>query len=379
MIIYIYDDKFRRVNILKEWDFYSYTERFNGIGDFTIRAKLSEENKYLMSNKTFYLSFDDNFIAKIEDIKKDADSPYFGYFMISGRFVEEKLNKRIIYRTQNFKGNSCQIAENILNDNVINPTYLPSERKLSFVFKNDVSSTLNLYDVQHTGDKVLDSIIAQLKKDRLGFKVVPNFIFLDEKNPNEVVTTNISSFTFIIKQGRDLTRQTVKGTKLEKEIVFSQKLSNLARVTLEIDKIKNSNVAYVGGEGEGLKRKWITVDKSKSVGWERDEIYVDARHITSTTDGGNTIPESEYLKLLDSKGIEELNKTKIQTFCDGTIINQNEKYKYNRDIFLGDFVTIEDIDFPEIKIKAQIISATTSIDSNKEIVDLEFEAVDILV
>ena len=95
---------------------------------------------------------------------------------------------------------------------------------------------------------------------------------------------------------------------------------------------------YVAGEGEGSDRKISEVNLENRTGLFLREKWVDAKTISSTTDGG-TLRPTEYLQLLHDRGKEELKATQETTVFNGQILNLNS-YKYGTDYFLGDKVQI---------------------------------------
>ena len=75
-----------------------------------------------------------------------------------------------------------------------------------------------------------------------------------------------------------------------------------------------------------------------------------------------TISEEEYLELLKARGAE--NITAPQTASESTIAPESVQYKYKKDYFVGDFVTVEHKRFGLKQKKIQLVGMVESFDQN---------------
>ena len=162
---------------------------------------------------------------------------------------------------------------------------------------------------QITGDNLLDAFIELLATYKYGYKATY------EKG------IKITAYQGVDRSG---------------SVAFSPNMDNLIESEYSSSVEEYKNVALVAGEGEGVSRKTYTV--GSAAGYDRFEEYVDARDISSNTDGG-TLSNAGYNKLLAAKGQEKLAETIVQEKFSGTI-EPGINYAYGIDYDLGDVVKI---------------------------------------
>lgn len=94
-------------------------------------------------------------------------------------------------------------------------------------------------------------------------------------------------------------------------------------------------------------------------------MYVDADDISETEQvEGETIPipEEKYLELLRTRGSERLVMPK--TASESDIAAHNTQYVYNRDYFVGDYVTVQHRRFGMMQPQIQLIGMIEGFDQN---------------
>ena len=74
------------------------------------------------------------------------------------------------------------------------------------------------------------------------------------------------------------------------------------------------------------------------------------------------VSDAEYLELLKESGAE--NMVSQQTASESTIAAFSTQYQYNKDYFVGDYVTVEHKRFGLIQPKIQLIGMIESFDQN---------------
>ena len=75
-----------------------------------------------------------------------------------------------------------------------------------------------------------------------------------------------------------------------------------------------------------------------------------------------TLTEEEYTELLKARGAE--NVTPKQTASESTIVPNSTQYMYNKDYFVGDYVTVEHQRFGLKQKKIQLVGMVESFDQN---------------
>lgn len=121
-------------------------------------------------------------------------------------------------------------------------------------------------------------------------------------------------------------------------MIFSPDFENLLTSDYTESDLDTKNFALVAGEGEGVDRKVTTVGDSTLSGMDRIEAYVDARDVSSNTDGGTLTP-AQYTAQLQSRGLERLAEFKPVKIFEGEVEAQTN-FIYGEDYFLGDKVQV---------------------------------------
>ena len=88
------------------------------------------------------------------------------------------------------------------------------------------------------------------------------------------------------------------------------------------------------------------------------EVYVDERNTAQEED----VTDAEYLEILKSSGAEHLVQPK--TALESAIAAFSTQYQYNKDYFVGDYVTMEQKRFGLIQPRIQLIGMVESFDQN---------------
>ena len=142
-------------------------------------------------------------------------------------------------------------------------------------------------------------------------------------------------------------------------IVFSDAYNNLLSFSYAADDAVQKNFAYVLGCGEGNARKRTTFCSGTEPTYlDRYEVYVDERNTAQEED----VTDAEYLEILKSSGAEHLVQPK--TASESAIAAFSTRYQYNKDYFVGDYVTVEQRRFGLIQPRIQLIGMVESFDQN---------------
>ena len=329
-------------------------DKFNGYATFELSAPVTPENKMLLK-KGNILWCGGDVAAKIEIINYDKNEDGEKVFKIKGRTLEQLLTTRIIWGTYNCVSKSSSTAMyEIVNSQCVNPTAL--YRKIPFLECAEDEQIGKIISFQKTGGEVYDAIESISKDSDLGFDVL--------FRPKE------KKLIFKVTKGvdRTLTTESNDGSKL---VFFSTELEDIISSSYYTNNQDEKNLAYVAGEGEGISRKYIISGNSASTGFERKELYVDARDTQSVykdTDGNeHTLLDDDYNDLLNDRGIEKLSScVSIETFEASMRMVGNIQYVYGVDYYKGDTVIIQD-DEIGIKVLAKITEVSENFDDEYEL------------
>lgn len=371
-MVTILDDTMRIVDILRKYEYSQYEFKAREIGTFTINAMLDKENLYLMDKtKNYYVLFDNDVFGIVESVKRESDSETSNVFTIKGSLALNLLEYRVIKGQVTFKGKSYKYIEELIKQNLIMSDDENRNIALAVEFENEerLKQVCSTIDKQVTGGSLWDEISEVAEADKLKIELRPNIVVINTEHPQ-----NIDGWTLIIGAGEDRTRH--RTNKAVSSVVFSQSLSNIANTDYTVNRSKLRNTVYIAGEGEGADRKWYNIDVNSDVtfgerrGWNRRELWVDARDIQSEQDS-KTLTDSEYEELMKQRANEKAKDNDLSEEYTATVTNITKQYAYKKDYNIGDFVTVADEELG-MEIDAQITNVTVTRQDDMEIVDLEF-------
>lgn len=315
MEIYFLDENYQKIGIIDYCASIIWTTRYNKTGDFELYMPVTEEALDLIKiNRIIQRADHPESLMIIKSIQLTTDAEAGAYLTITGPSIEALIAQRIVWNQTNLEGTLAQAITQLLNENIINPT--DSSRRIPGIAAGDMTPATENLKKQITGDNLLETIMGILNEYKLGF----NLLY------------NSGSLNFNIYAGVDRSFNQTENPR----VIFSPEFDNF--ITSEyIDSAEEyANVALVAGEGEGAARKKQQVGSAEGI--ERAEIYVDARDISSNTEGG-TIPASDYNQLLISRGEEKLAETPRKTSYTGQV-EPTINYIYGTDYQLGDIIEI---------------------------------------
>lgn len=370
MLIYVLDEQFKKIDLLRKYTFAQYTDMFRNIGTFTINARIVKENLFLLDKtKQYYILFDNKIVGEVKNVTRDSDSEYEKVITITGKLAPTLFENRVINGTLNFSGYTFdyvkELVETQITDDVESKRYIPIN--VEVLQSEDLKEHCSTIDKQVTGGYIWDEMLVALEQDSLGIRIYPEgdkLVASAEKG--------IEEWKLQIQDGVDRTKGNTDGNI---PVIFSQSLSNISRTSYVIDRTNYKNVAYVAGEGEETDRKWYEIYSNESeeskIGWQRKELWVDARDVQSENADGTTMSEEQYEEAIKQRANEKFTETKLAETYTATITNANKQYTYGVDYNIGDYVTIID-DELGITVDVQITEVTKSIEGNQEIVDIGF-------
>lgn len=371
-MITILDDTMRIVDILRKYEYSQYELKAREIGKFTINAMLDKENLYLMDKtKNYYVLLDDDVFGIIESVKCESDSETSKVFTIKGSLALKLLEYRVIEGQVTFKGKSYKYIEELVKQNLIMSDDSNRNIALAVEFEDEerLKQICSTVDKQVTGGSLWDEISEIVEADKLRIILKPNIVVIDTEHPQ-----NIDGWTLIIGAGEDRTRH--RANNAVSTVMFSQSLSNIANTDYIVDRSKLRNTVYIAGEGEGTDRKWYNIDVNSDItfgerkGWNRKELWVDARDIQSEQDN-KKLTDAEYEELMKQRADEKAKDNDLSEEYKATVTDITKQYTYKKDYHIGDFVTIADEEL-RMEIDAQITNVIVTRQDDREIIDLEF-------
>lgn len=321
MILYLWEYQngaFIRSAVIDNAKSVIWIKRFNGIGQFEIYIRATDELLKFFTNDDVLITRDndDDSAMITETVKLTTDPENGDYLTISGKSAESIIGRRIIPKQSNYSGTTENVIRQMMNDNIINP--VDPWRKMDFISLGTAHGWTESIDKQVTGKNLLETISDLCVSENYGF---------------ELVFSN-GTFTFELFKGVDRTFDQTAN----QYVIFSPTFENLGNTEYSRDTTTYYNSVFVGGQGEGSNRYIVEADNEEKTGLFLREKWIDSRNTSRTTDDGELTVEA-YRDLLIQQGKEELEIAKEKTTFGGEILNTNT-YIYGVDYNLGDVVQI---------------------------------------
>ena len=321
-------------------------------GSFEVYIAASPENISIFHTGRIVGRNDDNqHFGIIESVQINTDVENGDYLTVSGRFLMCLLERRIIYPTYNITAQKAY--SNIIREVVTQNALLNDNRRIPGLSLGTVSGTC----------------WEQTTTLQISYANLMEWIYtICEKIGGTANIRLVKDMGEQYKMVLDLSEGTDRSLLQEENphIVFSDAYSNLLSFSYAADSSIQRNFAYILGHGEGADRKRTTYCVSDEPSYlDRYELYVDADDIAEEEQvEGETvpIPEEQYIELLKTRGSEKL--VLPQTASESEIAAHNTQYVYNRDYFVGDYVTVEHKRFGMIQPKIQLIGMIEAYDQN---------------
>ena len=311
---------------------------FYQCGCFEVYIAASPQNVSIFQRGRIVARSDDaQHFGIIESLQLETDAEKGDYLTVTGRFLACLLERRIIYPTITANGSYEDIVRKVLSRNVISAGI----RNLPGFSMGTVSGDCwqKTARMQVSYDNILEWLYS--------------------------LCETIGGSANVRLDGNALKCELFSGTDRSllqddnPHIVFSDAYNNLLSFSYAADDAVQKNFAYVLGCGEGSARKRTTFCSGAEPTYlDRYEVYVDERNTAQEED----VTDAEYLEILKSSGAEHLVQPK--TASESAIAAFSTQYQYNKDYFVGDYVTVEQKRFGLIQPRIQLIGMVESFDQN---------------
>ena len=313
MDLMILDDTLTPIDIVDNATSVIWNKRYFDAGDFEIYISSNEKTAESLKKRYFVIRQDDDMVCMITHVEYKDDPENGNFKIVSGQSVEALLKRRIVWQQTSSKSSETveQFIRRLIDENAINPT--DTKRKIPFLELGELKGFAEKLDKQLTGDNLLGAIVELCKAYEYGFKI----------------TLENKKLKFELYKGidRSYNQSTLPF------VTFSDAYDNLIDSQYIYDENDAKNVALVAGEGEGLDRRTASVGEASGI--DRQEIFVDARDISSNN---GEVTESDYIAQLQEKGKE--NIVSYEETFESTVESQTN-YIYKKDWNLGDIVNHE--------------------------------------
>ena len=349
MNVYVLDREFNKVGIIDDYTSLIWRPAYYSVGDFELYLRASsgivallQRNYYLVREKDLAVDELGNTTYKsvmiIKNIHLTTDAEAGDFLTYTGRELKFIFHQRIIWKQTNLNSKVEYALRRLVTENAIAPT--DSKRIIPALALGENAGLTASIRKQVTG-AYLDECIEEIcTACGYGWTVeVYNGLML-----------------FRVYQGADRSYNQNNNPY----VVFSDSFDNILNSEYELNSEEYANTALIGGEGEGTARIYTTIG-AENEGFDRYELFADAKDISQNKDTEDEITLEEYLELLQERGAENLASRVITEGFSGEIIS-DLTFKYGVDFFLGDTVTV--MNSYGISKNVMVLSAIESVDEN---------------
>lgn len=344
---------FEPVGDISQYTCLLWPDAYVGYASFELWAPITDDNRELIKRGNVIWCGGEN-AAVIESIKSVIDDKGEKTYDVKGRTLEKYLVDRIIWGTYVGSGKTSTVMYGMVNANAVNP--VNSKRRIPWLVcaKDDkVGKDINKY--QKTGGFMYDALEGLANDSGIGFSVL-----FDPRNKKLI---------FKVVAGKDLTQDNTEGND---PVVFSTELEDILSSSYYTNDQDERTVAFVQGEGEGAGRRSVVAGNDNLEGFERKELYVDARDLQSEVmneDGTQTkLTDSEYTETLMQRGDEKLAEYVTVEIFESQIRQFGDvQYEFGVDYQKGDKVTVIDEQLG-VMVSARITKAEEQFDEEYNLV-----------
>ena len=272
----------------------------------------------------------------IKNLQIVTDVENGDYLTVTGRELKFLLHQRIIWNQTILTGTAENAIRQLITENAITPT--DSKRIIPALALAASAGLKDSINKQVTGDYLDQAITDICTAYNYGWAAY---------------ISNGQIFVEVYSGVDRSYNQTARPY-----VVFSEDFENLYNTDYQLASEEYANTTLIGGEGEGIERVYTTIGADKS-GLARFETFTDARDISRNANSEEEISAADYLLLLQERGSENLSAMGITEGFSGEILS-DVAFKYEKDFFLGDLVTV--INKYGISRNVRVLSAIESDD-----------------
>lgn len=316
MDLYIFDRELNFKGVLDTFFSFRWIRKYSKPGEFELQCALTSETLNLLQRDNIVYKKGDLEAAYIEyrNLKQNTEGKEI--LVVKGKLLTGYLNRRIIWGTEILNTTAEIAMRTIVSHNCINP--VDPLRVIPNLILGSLNNFTPAVNYQVSYKNLTDELENLSNISSLGYRI----------------NLDITSKKLIFNVYKGLDRSI--NQSVNARAVFSKEFENILEHEY-VDSLNNyRNLALVGGIGEGLERKLVTVGNAS--GLDRFEIFNDQKSLSNVDENNNLISDSDYINLLSGKGNELLSQTKeIQTF--DSKVNTSSNLVYKIDFDLGDIVT----------------------------------------
>ncbi len=330
-MFYIFNNTLELSGVVESFEYLRWTRRYNRCGSFELKAIATDENLALLMIGNILWPGSDEEAGIIEYVEMSREEREI--IAVGGRFATSYLSRRIIWSTETLNGGLSDCVGQLLQNHIMNPSN--ADREIDFLhYIND--NITNAVSTQISYRNLMDAVTGLCEASDVGVKTV--------------FDPTAKTFTVRLYEGA------------ESQAVFAEEYENLTSQIFTQSVVDYSNIALIGGEGEGASRIFVTT--GSRAGANRREIFVDAKDLRSEDLSG------DYTTALLFRGQSKLSE-RVMTQSFDAAINPHGNLRYKVDFDLGQTVKVISIRWGVI-LDTRITEIEETYDADGQSLDFVF-------
>lgn len=310
MELRIYNQDLELQGIIENHTSLQWRRQYSDTGSFEAHFPITADNARLLRRKNL-ITYRGATEAGIIEHLEIFESPERLEFKIKGRFLPAYFDRRVVHGRRTWHGHYETGMRRIVRD-IIDDQYAT----IPHLIIGELQNYPETVDFQATYQNCLKVLKKLSAASAIGFRVRPDFVNRQMIfEPYKGVDHSIAQYT-------------------NPHVEFSERYNNVEKFNYTENDQLYRNMAYVGGEGEGLDRTIVQVGATTATGFDRYETFVDARDIQKE-DG---MTDATYQSIIQERGLERLAEQSISQSVECEVSTANFVYKQDYD--LGDIVTV---------------------------------------
>ncbi len=356
--------RFQLIDETKRYESLQITRSWHGIGvmEMRINRHIKKKNGKRVADEFIKdrIIFPHNqlnkaYIIKHREIELDENGKATENWIIRAPSLKSWVAQRFTYPPSHTaydykQANAETVMHHYVNNNLINPAD-PNRRMSDIVLAPN----------QKRGDTVIwQSRFKNLAEELKEISLVSGLGW------NIEVDLELRKFVFKVLEGRNLSAN----QSVLPPAIFSPEFNTLGEMKFTESELNYKNFAVVGGQGEGVDRRIINIGDSS--GFDRHELFVDARDVAEETDDEDPQPrpEQDIIADLTSRGHQRLKEHESQLHLEGQALTKSRLiYGINYD--LGDIVTTQNRDWG-VTMDPRITEVKEIYEANGKKIELTF-------
>lgn len=326
--IRIIDLDFNLYGEIDNYESLQITRKWHGIGEIELRVNryMQHADKLQRGRIIFpYNHLNKGYVIRHKEIELDENGKDSENWIIKAMSIKEWVAQRItVPPTDKAYDRITADAESVMlhyvKNNVTNP--VDSKRNLNAIVLGDNQNRGSKIEWQSRYKNLAEELEKISTQTGLGWNIE-----IDYEN---------KQFIFKVLEGNN---RTTEQDKLPPAI-FSPEFDTLGQLSYSESELDYKNYAIVAGQGEGAERRIVETGDNEAKGYDRYELFVDARDVDEEDDDEEDIPDEEIEESLTNRGNQKLSEHEQQLFMEGQVLPKS-RLLYEYDYDLGDIVTMQ--------------------------------------